>query len=138
MGKTILNDAGQEITQEVLQSVMGANYQNYISVEGILAGRQLSATWNFYKDGKSWLCKVQHKKKTVLWLSVWEDCFKLSFFFTEKTKEGIGELDIASQIKENFRKQEVAGKLIPLIIEVRGESVIVDVEKIIDYRIKCK
>lgn len=82
MGKTILNDAGQEVTPEVLRSVMGANYQNYITVEGLLTGRQLSATWNFYKDGKSWLCKVQHKKKTVLWLSVWEDCFKLFLLYS--------------------------------------------------------
>ena len=94
--------------------------------------------WNYYKDGKSWLCKVQHKKKTVLWLSVWEDCFKLSFFFTEKTKSGVDELEITSSIKEDFKQQKVTGKLIPLILEIRDNSLLSDVEKIIEYKMKCK
>ncbi len=29
----------------------------------------LDMQWNYYKDGKSWLCKITGNKKTVFWLS---------------------------------------------------------------------
>lgn len=28
--------------------------------------------WRYYKDGKSWLCKITQKNKTIVWISLWE------------------------------------------------------------------
>jgi hypothetical protein len=31
---------------------------------------KLIIEWDYYKDGKSWLCKIINKKKTICWLSI--------------------------------------------------------------------
>ncbi|MCE5320467.1 MAG: DUF3788 domain-containing protein [Bacteroidales bacterium] len=98
----------------------------------------LQMEWNYYKDGKAWLCKNTFRKKTVMWLSVWSDCFKVSFFFTEKSKSGIEGLKIAPTIKESFLKSKNIGKLIPLVIAIKEMSQIDDVLKIIEFKKSIK
>jgi hypothetical protein len=90
--------------------------------------------WNYYKDGKAWLCKVLYKKKTVFWLSIWEKYFKLAFYFTEKTGKEINELDIDVSIKEDFKQAKPIGRLLPLVIEMRKKEQLKDVLKIIEYK----
>ena len=138
MEQQVLTNPQLSPTPALLQEVLVGNYANFDAVMTLLAERGVVAQWNYYKDGKSWLCKAQHKKKTVLWLSVWADCFKLSFFFTEKTKGGIDTLEIDTAIKEAFRQQKAAGKLIPLILDIRDNTLLGNIEQIVGYRIKCK
>lgn len=125
---------------DVLRVKLGDIYDVY---EGFVAAitkepYSLQMDWNYYKDGKSWLCKITFRKKTVIWLSVWDDCFKVSFFFTEKTKSGIAELNIEQSIKESFSKSKNIGKLIPLVISIRGKSQVDDILKIIEFKKSIK
>ena len=134
----LLNDPQQPPTVAYLQTLLGENNANFNHLMEVFGKYGIQSEWNYYKDGKNWLCKVQYKKKTVLWLSVWEDCFKLSFFFTEKTRAGIELLEIDSGIKSYFAAQKATGKLIPLILEIRNDSMLDDVEKMIRYKMSCK
>lgn len=138
MEQQVLTNPQLTPSPELLQKVMGDNYVNFEAVMTMLTEHGVVAEWNYYKDGKSWLCKAQCKKKTVLWLSVWDDCFKLSFFFTEKTKGGIDKLEIDIAIKEAFRLQKAAGKLVPLILDIRDCILLRDIEQIVEYKMKCK
>lgn len=138
MEHQVLTNLQLSPTPALLQEVLGDNYANFNAVMTLLERRGVVSEWNYYKDGKSWLCKAQYKKKTVLWLSVWDDCFKLSFFFTEKTKGGIDTLEISTAIKERFRQQKATGKLIPLILEVRDNTLLDNVEQIVVYKMNCK
>ena len=121
-----------------IEEALGDNFVNFNAVMTMLGNYDIISEWNYYKDGKSWLCKALYKKKTILWLSVWNDCFKLSFFFTEKTKIGIENLEIAQAIKERFNQQKAAGKLIPLIIDVRDCTLLSEIEQIVEYKMRCK
>lgn len=98
----------------------------------------LTFEWRYYNDGKAWLCKVVHKKKTVLWLSVWEGFFKVSFYFTERHLEGIAALDISETIKEEFAKAKPAGRLLPMIIDVSDKEQINDVLSVIRFKKSLK
>ncbi|MDR0431424.1 MAG: DUF3788 domain-containing protein [Tannerellaceae bacterium] len=98
----------------------------------------LTPEWRFYNDGKAWLCKVVYKKKTILWLSVWEGFFKTSFYFTEKHLEGIAALDIFESIKADFAQAKPSGRLIPMIIDVKGESQLTDLLTIIRHKKSLK
>lgn len=138
MEQQMLNNPQLPPTPEYLKTVLGNNYVNFDYLFDLFNKQGIVSEWNYYKDGKSWLCKVIYKKKTVLWLSVWEDCFKLSFFFTEKTKSGVDDLEIDATIIRNFKQQSAIGKLIPLILEIRDSSMLYDVEKIIRYKISCR
>lgn len=98
----------------------------------------LTIEWRYYNDGKAWLGKVQHKKKTILWLSVWEGFFKVSFYFTEKHLEAIAVLDIAESIKEDFCKAKPAGRLIPMIIDINKNDQLKDILTVVRFKKSLK
>jgi hypothetical protein len=140
METTVLNNQDVFPTEEVLKNALGKTYSVLFELLDILTKPDygLIPEWNYYKDGKAWLCKVSHKKKTVFWLSVWDKYFKIGFYFTEKNSQGISDLDIEKKIKEDFINGNPIGKLIPLEIDVNDKKQIGDVLKIIEYKMKIK
>lgn len=140
MATPVLTDKDVYPTDKVLESAtvkvfpVLQNFFSSITSEKYL----LEPEWKYYNDGKCWLCKISFKKKTVLWLSVWDGYFKTGFYFTDKTKAGIFELDIDEEIKESFRNAKLIGKLIPLTIEVRKMKQLKDVLAVIEYKKKMK
>lgn len=137
METMLLKDPGVSPTKNVLENALGKSFTVYEDLMDTITDKNygLLPSWNYYKDGKAWLCKVQHKKKTVFWLSVWDKYFKLSFYFTEKTSKGIKALDIDSSIKNGFKTNKPVGRLLPLVINVNKKVQLKDVLKIIEYKI---
>lgn len=127
-------------TEKVLEEALGKDiFDVYLMLMQIIeSGFQLEIQWRFYKDGKAWLCKVIDKKKTIFWLSIWDRFIKISFYFTEKTRWGIYDLQINNQIKDKFKKVEVIGKLIPLILDIEKEDELADLAEIIKYKKNLK
>lgn len=125
---------------EVLKNAMGNSYAVFEKLTETVTGEEygLNIVWNYYKDGKAWLCKVCYKKKTIFWLSVWEKIFKVAFYFTEKTSQGVMELDIENNIKETFKQNKHIGRLIPLVINVDRLEQVKDVIKISEYKMLLK
>jgi hypothetical protein len=123
-------------TNEVLEAVLGKElfniYEELISVFTDEFGLELQ--WNFYKDGNAWLCKVVHKKKTILWLSVWKNYIKTGFYFTESTGTGVLELAIDNKIKEEFEVAKPIGKLIPLTLDIYRQNQIKDLKEVVKYK----
>ena len=132
----------QEIfpSREVLQRVLGKVFEVWAEMETRVTQSELALTldWNYYNDGKSWLCKVCHRKKTVFWLSVWEGCFKTTFFFLERHLKGIADLDISEKIKEDFCRMKPVGKLLPMVISIDKQEQLVDLLKIVKFKIVAK
>ncbi len=136
METPMLNDPNIPPTEEVLQQALGECHPVFLQLMESIARPEylLEANWHYYRDGKSWLCKVCFKKKTVFWLSVWPRMFKTTFYFTEKTGSGIYNLDIDEAIKENFSQNKTVGKLVPLTISVTQKAQINDLLTIIGYK----
>ncbi|MFA5850349.1 MAG: DUF3788 family protein [Bacteroidales bacterium] len=120
----------------VLKDSLKELYSVYDHLISVISNEpySLEHQWNYYKDGKSWLCKVTYRKKTVFWLSVWETCFKISFFFTEKNKSAVLDLTISNSIKQSFSNSKNIGKLIPLVIDIADINQIEDALKIIEFK----
>jgi hypothetical protein len=131
-----LNDPQVFPNTEVIQEVLKESYPAFVELMQSIASVDfgLNADWNYYKDGKSWLCKVTYKKKTVFWLSVWDGYFKVGFYFTEKNSMGIAELEINQKIKTDFKSSKHIGKLIPLEVNVSSINQINDILRIADYK----
>jgi hypothetical protein len=134
----LLKDPELYPSSDILQRILDNNYVAFEKLMEILSGSQyrLNPEWNYYKDGKAWLCKIVSKKKTVLWLSVWETCFKVSFYFTEKNRNDINELTIGETIKTDFNETKPVGRLLPLTICVNEIKQIDDVLIIADYKFR--
>lgn len=132
----LLREKEIEPTDKVLENALGKElfiiYQELIEI--FTNEFSLETQWRFYKDGKAWLCKIVYKKKTILWLSIWEGYIKTGFYFTEKTGIGVLELDIDNKIKAEFEQAKPVGKLIPLIMDINQENQIEDLKEIIKYK----
>ncbi len=121
-----------DVLSTVISSELYAIYQQLIKIAE--TELDLQSEWRYYKDGKSWLCKFVYKKKTVLWLSLWETFIKVSFYFTEKTRSGIDELEIDESLKYELKNTASIGKLLPLIIDISSEEQLKDISTIIEYK----
>ena len=140
MEKPLLREPSVLPEKEVLEDVLGDSYTVYAELMEIVTGAEygLVPQWNYYNDGKAWLCKVCYKKKTIFWLSVWDKFFKTGFYFTEKTGFGIMELDIDESLKESFSSNKSIGKLIPLAFDMKRKDQLGDLLKVIKYKKKLK
>jgi hypothetical protein len=139
MEKQLLREADIFPSKEVLKNILLDVYDVLEAFEAQLTKEEaLSFDWHYYNDGKSWLCKVCHKKKTVFWLSIWEGCFKATFFFLERHLEDIAALDISEQIKEDFCRTKSVGKLLPMLIRIDKTEQLPDLLKVIEFKKKAK
>ena len=140
METQLLREQGVLPEKEVLESALTGSYPVFEELMEIITDPKygLVPVWNYYKDGKAWLCKVCYKKKTVFWLSVWDGYFKTSFYFTEKNGTGITGLDIEESLKEGFSRSKLIGRLIPLIVDINKKEQIRDLLKIVDYKKSLK
>ncbi|MBP1637771.1 MAG: hypothetical protein H6Q18_560 [Bacteroidetes bacterium] len=139
MDAPLLKNQDEFPTKEIIENVLGkSTYLIYEELINIITDNDLGLLpeWRYYNDGKLWLCKVQKKKKTVFWLSIWNGFFKTTFYFTEKNSSGIGELDIDKQIKDDFWQNTNIGKLLPLTISISKGEQLSDVLQLIQYKNK--
>jgi len=136
----LLRNADTFPSDKVLKDTLGDVYNVLDSFLGTITNEEyvLSFEWRYYNDGKAWLGKAQHKKKTVLWLSVWEGFFKVSFFFTEKHLEAIAALDISETVKNKFASEEPTGRLLPMVIEVNNENQLKDLLTVVRFKKSLK
>lgn len=137
----LLRDAEIFPSEEILKDALGKTV--YSVLESFITSVTneeygLTIEWRYYNDGKAWLGKIVYKKKTVLWLSVWEGFFKTSFYFTEKHLEAIAELNISDMIKEGFCKARPVGKLIPMVIDINKDEQLDDLLTIVRFKKSLK
>lgn len=117
----LLKDPGISPMPGALEGELGKEvFALYTSLQEVISSpeMELNAEWNYYTDGKAWLCKVAYKKKTIFWLSAWENHLKASLYFTEKTREGVFKLHLQDEIKRDFNQAKPIGKLIPLTLRI--------------------
>lgn len=131
-----LKDPLVKPTDKVMASALGRSYEAFSAFMQVISGDEYALVpgWRYYNDGKAWLCKVMYGSKTILWLSVWQGFFKVSFFFTERTGQTIGSLAIDNAIKLHFKQGRPIGKLFPLAMNIRYKKQLKDVFTIIRYK----
>ena len=138
MEKLILTDPMKNPDDKVLETVLGKAFKIYQEFKNKTAETNLVLEWNYYNDQKSWLCKVMQKKKNYCWVSIWDTGFKLTFYFSEKTIEGVYELDIDSDVKKAAMEMKPVGKLRPMVLLIGNKKIMNDAMKILNYKIGLK
>lgn len=134
METLILKDKNIPPTNEVLASVLESSFPAFEELSRLFAEEGLIPEWNYYNDGKAWLCKILSKKKNLGWLVPYQGYFKVTAYFTEKHLDKIAGLDVSENIKEEFYRSKLAGKLIPMPIIVSGKKQIQDVLNMILFK----
>jgi hypothetical protein len=136
MDRPLLNDKNEYPDDDVLTKYLGktkAAWDLFVTKISSDYGT-MSLEWRYYNDGEAWLCKLVHKKKTVCWISIWQNYFKIAFYFTDKHNKDINNLKIDQGLKNNYMSNKSIGKLKPLAIEVKTKKVLSNVFELIKYK----
>lgn len=122
----------------VLQQVLGCSFSAYQALLRLYEQYRMILHWQYYKDGKAWLCKVQYKKRTIIWMSAWKNFMQVTVYFTEKYTAGIYDLPITGEAKEKIRATRNVGSSKPCIFNITSAEVLQDLEPVIRYKLDSK
>ena len=124
--------------EPVLMRILGESYPAYCELIRLFDQNNLAYEWRYYHDGKTWLCKVQKKSKTIVWMSAWKGYVQATIYFPERSMEEVYQLEIGEDRKEKIRQTKNVGKSKPCIFEVRSIDVLPDFEKVMQFKISQK
>jgi hypothetical protein len=133
-----LHDESRYPDEAVLRQVLGESYQAYTSLLELFDNNKLEYEWRYYQDGKTWLCKVQSKKRTIVWMSAWKDYMRVTIYFPEKYIEHIYKLDIAEELRKRIQETQNVGKSKPCIFDIRDTGILKDFNKVMQLKMALK
>ena len=95
----------------------------------------ISEVWRYYKDGKSWLFRTLKKKKTIFWIRILNDTFRVAFWFADKLEPIILQSDLPESIKSEYKNAKRFNKSRCIYIDMRGSGDFQNVKKLIDLKV---
>ncbi len=128
MEPMVLINKDQFPTEEIIFSHIGKSKALWKSVFDFIHSNHpdISEEWRYYNDGKSWLFKAVRKKKTVFWLSVIKNAFRITFYFTDKAEQLIEKSSISDELKKQFKEGKRYNK-------IRGITIVFKNKKDVEY-----
>lgn len=133
-----LKDESVYPDDNVLKKILGGSFTAYKNVLNFLAVKGLAYQWRYYKDGKIWLCKVQLKMKTIIWMSAWKGYIQATVYIPQKHIDGIYTTGINEKTIEFILNTRNSGKSKPCIFRLDESFRSDDFEKIVEYKLKIK
>lgn len=133
-----LKDENRYPSEEVLKPILGESYPAYCVLLELYDRHGLAHEWRYYRDGKAWLCKVQHKKRTIVWMSAWKGYMQATVYVPEKHIDKIYDLEISEAHKDKIRNTKNTGTSKPCIFEMRDTAVLEDFTQVMLFKIKTK
>ncbi len=122
----------------VLNKILGQSYKVYTDLLELFQKYEMNYEWHYYHDGKAWLCKVQKKKKTIVWMSAWKGFMQATIYFPLRLLEEVLALEITEALKDKIINTKNVGKSKPCIFEVRSKEMLLDFEKVMEFKIISK
>jgi hypothetical protein len=92
--------------------------------------------WNYYSDGKNWLFRMIRKKKTLFWIGILQDTFRITFYFGDKAEPVIEKSDLPKAMREGFKTSKRFGKIRGISIRVESKIDIDNTLKLVAIKIK--
>ncbi len=133
-----LKDESVYPSDEVLKGILAESFTAYQELLKLYAANSFTVEWRYYHDGKAWLCKVQHKKKTVVWMSAWKGYMQAAIYVPEKHASALFALDISEERKQRIRETKKMGSSSCCIFEIREPGVLVEFEKVMRFKMGLK
>ncbi len=133
-----LTDPSAYPDEPLLKATLGRAYNVYGALLELFDRNDMVYEWRYYRDGKAWLCKVQKKKRTIVWMSAWNGFMKAAIYIPERLMEEVYTLPLSDETREHIRSTENVGKSKPCTFEIRNQKVLKDFEKIMQFKIQAK
>lgn len=133
-----LTDESVYPDQKVIRDALGNSYPGYEALLELFAAHGLSHEWRYYRDGKAWLCKVTLKKKTIVWVSMWDDHVKATIYVPEKYAERLEALALSAETKARLEGAGNAGKSRACTFVIRSGEDITDFSLVMTLKTELK
>ena len=138
MDPLVLKDKSVLPTDDLIFSIIGKNRDHWINLMAGLREKYADAEgqWNYYNDGKTWLFKMVRKKKTLFWIGIHEDTFRVTFYFGDKAEPILESSDLPENIVEEFRSGKYYGKIRAITLKILKKSDVENVLKLTEIKTK--
>lgn len=133
-----LTDPSVHPDEPVLKAALGGAYRAYQALVELFDRNDMVYEWRYYRDGKAWLCKVQKKKRTIVWMSAWKGFIKAAIYIPERQMEEVYALPLSEETREHIRSTKNVGQSKPCTFEVRNQKALKDFEEIMQFKIRAK
>ena len=140
MEQPILGNKEQFPTEEIIFSHIGKSKTLWQSLFEYIHRNHpdISEQWRYYNDGKSWLLKVTRKSKTIFWLTVIKNYFRITFYFTNRAEETINKSSISNELKKQFKEGKHYGKIRGLTVTFKNKKDIEYAKALITIKLSIK
>jgi len=131
-------DKSVKPTDELVFSVIGNNREFWVEFFATLKNQYPDAQgdWNYYNDGKNWLFKMVRKKKTIFWIGLHQDTFRITFYFGDKTEPVIEKSDLPEHLIEGFKTGKRYGKIRAISFKVAHSDDVENALKLAEIKVK--
>ena len=140
MEQHILTDKNQFPTEEVIFSHIGKSKILWESIFKYIHTNhpEFSEQWKYYNDGKCWLLKVTKKSKTIFWLSIIKNSFRITFYFGDKAEPAVLESTISDKLKDQFKNGKRYNKIRGITVTIKNKKDIEYVTSLIAVKLSIK
>ncbi|HLO57926.1 MAG TPA: DUF3788 family protein [Bacteroidales bacterium] len=138
MEPLVLTDQSVNPTDELIFSIIKENKEHWINLMAAIHRKfpGSAGEWRYYNDGKSWLFKMTLKKKTLFWLGVQQDTFRVTYYFGDKAETAIENSTLPASVISDFMNGRRFGKLRAITFKMYSSA---DVENaLVTAEIKSK
>ena len=124
MEPLVLTDKSVYPYDDLIFSIIGNNSVYWKELLAAIRERfpESEEVWKYYNDGKNWLFRVILKKKTLFWIGVLEDTFRITFYFGDKAEPMIEKSSLPEDIKTAFKNGKRYGKIRPITIKIKSRG----------------
>jgi hypothetical protein len=135
-----LTDPNVQPSEEIVFGIIGENSQYWDQLIDYLYDNHfdISEEWRFYNDGKAWLYRTLRKKKTIYWIGVISDTFRVTFWFGDKAEPAILASSLPESVKQDFLNAKRYGKIRSISIEIRSPEDLQTVLTLVELSVKAK
>ena len=130
-----LTDADRFPDDPLLQQVLGEAFPVFLEVRKMISELGMALEWRYYRDGQSWLGKVTFKKKTVVWMSVWQGFLQATVYMHIKDREELENLPLEEALKGEIQGAQPSGKLLPCTVRLRAGSRLADLRQLVEFKL---
>lgn len=135
----MLTDPSVFPSNDLIFSILGPNRIHWLQLleQVHLKYPDAEEVWHYYNDGKSWLFRMIRKKKTLFWIGIVPDTFRITFYFGEKSFPQIEESTLPEALKQEFFKGKSFGRFKGLSILVESPRDVANALMLADIRVKA-
>ena len=116
---------------------LGNTYALWMKICDFVFGKYPAAVeeWNFPGRNYGWSFRIKDKKRAIIYLGPRSGYFRVAFVFGQKAVDKILESDISEGIKTDLMKSKVYMEGRGLWIDLKDETFIDDIKKLITIKI---